>query len=71
MESDPSFISLHRLSQVTGLPAAWLKAEANADRIPCLKVGRRLLFNLAVVERALFERSGIPTASQGWEDVHA
>jgi len=40
-----------------GLSAAWLKAEAEAGRLPCLKAGRRVLFDAKAVERALIERA--------------
>lgn len=39
------------------LPAAWLRAEAVAGRIPSLRAGRRLLFNVEAVERTLLERA--------------
>lgn len=40
-----------------GLTVAWLKAEAEAGRIPCFKAGRRLLFDPEAVEQALVERA--------------
>ncbi len=40
-----------------GLTIAWLKAEAEAGRIPCFRAGRRLLFDAAAVEQALIERA--------------
>ena len=52
-----TFISLQELAQSLGLPAAWLKTEAEAGRIPCLRAGRRLLFNAEVVEQTLMERA--------------
>lgn len=39
------------------LSAAWLKAEAEAGRIPSLKAGRRLLFDAEAVEAALIRRA--------------
>ena len=41
-----------------GISLSWLKAEAEAGRIPCLRVGRRLLFNPATVDRILLVRAG-------------
>lgn len=49
-------ISLLELSERTGLPAAWLKREADARRIPCLRVGRRWMFCMAAVLKALEAR---------------
>jgi hypothetical protein len=46
-------LPLHRLAARLRLPSDWLRAEAAAKRIPCLRVGRRLLFNPGAVEEAL------------------
>lgn len=46
-------VTAHRL----GVPATWLKVEAEAGRVPHLKVSRRLLFNVDTVERVLLERT--------------
>jgi hypothetical protein len=51
-------LSLHRLAARLSLPAAWLKEEALAGRIPCLRVGRKLLFNVEAVEQTLTARAG-------------
>lgn len=50
-----AFVSLRQTAVRLGVPIAWLKTEAEAGRIPHLKTGRRLLFNPAVVERALLK----------------
>jgi hypothetical protein len=50
---EPKFINLEELSRLTHLPAAWLKREADAQRIPCLRAGKRRLFDLAAVLKAL------------------
>ncbi len=39
------------------VPASWLRAEAEAGRIPHLRAGARLLFHPATVEKLLFERA--------------
>jgi hypothetical protein len=51
------FLSLNRAALRLGVPEAWLKTEAKAGRIPCLRAGRRLLFSLSAVEAALLERA--------------
>lgn len=56
MTSSP-LLNVHALARKLGLSAAWLKAEAAASRIPCLKIGRRLLFNPAAVESVLAARA--------------
>jgi hypothetical protein len=48
-------LSLNHLSERTGLPAAWLKREADAGRIPCLRVGKKRMFDLATVLKTLSE----------------
>lgn len=51
------FASLRRTAARLGVPIAWLKSEAQADSVPHLKIGRRLMFNCEAVERALLERA--------------
>lgn len=41
-----------------GLTFDWLKTEAEAGRLPCLRAGRRLLFDADAVEAALIARAG-------------
>lgn len=50
--------NLIEVSEWFRLPARWVKDEALAGRLPVLKVGRRLLFDIDAVERALVERAG-------------
>lgn len=57
------FVSLLTAAQSLGVPAAWLKSEAKAGRVPHLRAGRRLLFNPVLVERVLLERSKCEEAS--------
>ncbi len=40
-----------------GITRQWLQAEAEAERIPCFKAGRRLLFDSDAVEAALLQRA--------------
>jgi hypothetical protein len=55
-------LTLPRLAARLRLPRAWLRDEAVAGRLPCLRVGRKLLFDLSTVERVLAERAA---TSQG------
>ena len=52
-------LSLARLAARLRLPREWLRDEALAGRLPCLRVGCKLLFNPAAVEQALAERAAI------------
>jgi hypothetical protein len=52
---EKTYTTVNRLSRQIGIPAKWLKTEAEAGRIPSLVVGRRRFFNRATVEIALAE----------------
>jgi hypothetical protein len=49
--------NLQGLASRLGLPAKWLKQEAEAGRIPCLKIGAKLRFNATAVREALAVRA--------------
>lgn len=46
-------LSLGRMARRLGVTAAWLRAEAEADRVPCLRAGKRYLFAATAVQDAL------------------
>ena len=50
-----TFIPLRNLAHRLGLPAAWLKREAESGRIPSLRVNHRLMFNQKTVEEFLMD----------------
>jgi excisionase family DNA binding protein len=50
-------LTLHQMAARLRLPRVWLREEALAGRLPCMRVGRKLLFNLSTVERILAERA--------------
>lgn len=56
-DSENTLTNLAGLARRLRLPMDWLRTEADAGRLPCLKVGRRRLFNLGAVEAALAERA--------------
>ena len=47
------YLSVKQLAQTLGLPASWIRREALAGRLPCLRAGRSLRFDLAQVEASL------------------
>lgn len=55
--SEPTVLPLNRCARRLGVTAKWLREEAKAGRIPALKAGSRLIFNVAAVEAALAERA--------------
>ena len=61
---DSSLVRVIGLSRRLNLPAAWLKAEAKAGRIPCLRAGRHLLFNPSAVTRTLASRAATETPQE-------
>ena len=65
LERKEMFVSLHAVATALGVPAAWLKAEAAAPRIPHLRAGRRWLFNLQLVEQVLLERAEAGRQNRG------
>jgi hypothetical protein len=64
------FVTLNQLSHELNLPAAWLRAQAQAGRIPCLRVGRRLVFDPELVLRVLSQRSQDAAAGAGTSPRH-
>ena len=57
MEHDPAFMSASSVAARLGLPKSWIKSEAVAGRLPCLRIGRRMLFNPDAIEIALSARA--------------
>lgn len=47
------FITLKQLARTTGLPEAWLRREADARRLPCIRAGRVRMFDPEAVRQAL------------------
>ena len=68
---DTKFVSITVATRYFGLPINWLKAEATAGHIPHLKVGRRMLFDLAAVEQVLFDRAAAITTPRKESQVEA
>jgi hypothetical protein len=62
-------LSLSRMARRLGVTQQWLRAEAAAGRVPCLRAGKRILFAAAAVEDALAVLASQPQRRQGV--VHA
>lgn len=56
MYMDSKLLTVHELAEQTGLPAAWLRREADAGRLPCIRAGRLRVFDFKAVMKALAER---------------
>lgn len=50
-------LSLPALAEALKLPESWIKAEADAGRIPHLKIGKRYRFNRETVLAVLAQRA--------------
>ena len=50
-----TFTSLRCAAAQLGVPVNWLRQEADAGRVPCLRVGRRRLFSVPDLQRILLE----------------
>jgi hypothetical protein len=57
MKPKANLIPLGMMARILCVPAKWLRAEAEAERLPHLKAGSRLLFNPDAVEAALLKRA--------------
>jgi excisionase family DNA binding protein len=50
-------LSLPRQARRLGVTQKWLREQADAGRIPCLKAGNRYLFNPTAVQEMLTARA--------------
>ncbi|MCK4873579.1 MAG: hypothetical protein KAS72_12725 [Phycisphaerales bacterium] len=48
---------LDQVARALRVPTRWLRSEAEAGCVPCLKAGNRYLFDLPSVEAVLLERA--------------
>ncbi len=55
--SQRSLLPLGPTARYFRVPAAWLRAEADAGRVPCVRAGSRYLFSVEAVERVLLDRA--------------
>jgi len=56
-EDKQKILPLYAVARRLHVPPKWLRAEAEADRIPHLKAGKTILLNLDIVEKLLVERA--------------
>jgi len=60
----PRLATLIELADLLRLSADWLREEALAGRIPCLRVRGKLRFNPQAVEQALASRAATSLATR-------
>jgi hypothetical protein len=54
---DETFQPVRAVAARVGVPAAWLRAEAEAGRVPHLRTGRQILISLEQAEQVLLQRA--------------
>jgi hypothetical protein len=59
---------LNHAARLLSVPSKWLRAEADAGRLPHLHAGRVYLFDVHTVERLLLERAR--RGDQGTNEVN-
>lgn len=52
-------------AELLGVPCRWLEAEADAGRVPCLRIGRTVLFDVESVQQALLSQARQSSPSPG------
>lgn len=57
MNDRPTLMPLTALARRLNVAPEWLRAEAQAGRLPHLRAGKQILFEAATVERLLIERA--------------
>ena len=57
MTTTTPLLTVRQLAEQLELPVAWLKSEVINNRIPCLRIGRRMLFDATAVEQVLALRA--------------
>ena len=53
----PKLLNVGQMARRVRVPVAWLRAEAEANRVPHLKAGKVFLFDPETVEQVLLERA--------------
>ena len=61
----PSLLPLNVVARRLRVPVRWLRAEAEAGRVPCLSAGKAFLCDPQVVEAVLLERARQPVGAEG------
>jgi hypothetical protein len=57
MIAERKLLIVGQMARYLRVPVAWLRAEAEAGRIPHVQAGKVLLFDPETVERVLLERA--------------
>ncbi len=55
---EAALVSLPDMAERLGVPPLWLKEQAEAGRVPCLRVGRKLMFHTKTAQAAVLAMAG-------------
>jgi len=61
MDTSPAILQLGPMARRLRVTVGWLRAEAEAGRVPCVRAGDRFLFSPAAVEAVLARRAATAT----------
>lgn len=59
MQTQPELLHDRYLARELKVTVGWLRAEADAGRLPHVKAGKRYLFNTEAVRQVLLERASV------------
>src|SRR5579864_9043325 len=68
MDTTTRLLPLNVVARRLRVTVGWLRAEAEAGRIPSLRADKAILCDLAAVEAALLERARQPAGKEGHLD---
>jgi len=60
----PELVTDSQLARILRVSVRWLRAEAEAGRLPCVRAERRFLFNHDVIVRLLADRASTETIGE-------
>ena len=61
-------LSLSRMARRLGVTQQWLRDQAKAGQVPCLRAGARFLFNAEAVQEALAAEAARPLHDDGTDE---
>lgn len=67
----PPFVTVRRAAKQLGLPAAWLRRETEAGRLPSIRAGKSRLVDPEMIRAALHDRAEATTEQNGGDHADA
>ncbi len=61
-------LSLSGMARRLGVAREWMKEQADSGKVPCLKAGKRYLFNPIAVQEALAAKAAQMRIEKGGND---